>query len=84
MFRGENLDIFSDVGLYILGSYDAEHFVLIAGKESIVDIRDLVTKMNKSKAFKYFMVALVGGVRTDVSLNYMEFIASEAFGNRLR
>lgn len=84
MFRGESLDIFSDVGLYILGSYDAEHFVLISGKESIVDIRDLVTKMNKSKAFKYFMVALVGGVRTDVSLNYMEFIASEAFGNRLR
>lgn len=84
MFRGENLNIFSDVGLYILGSNDAEHFSLISGKESIVDIRDLVTKMNKSKAYKYFMVALAGGVRTDVSLNYIEFIASEAFSNRLR
>lgn len=84
IFRDESLNIFSDVGLYILGSNDAEHFTLISGKESIVDIRDLVTKMNKSKAFKYFMVALSGGVRTDVSLNYMEFIASEAFENRLR
>lgn len=84
MFRGENLDIFSDVGMYILGSNDAEHFTLISGKESIVDIRDLVTKMNKTKAFKFFMVALAGGVRTDVSINYMEFVASEAFGNRLR
>lgn len=84
MFRGENLNLFSDVGFYILGSNDAEHFALISGKESIVDIRDLVTKMNKSKPYKYFMVALVGGVRTDVSLNYMEFIASEAFANRLR
>ena len=84
LFRGESLDIFSDVGLYILGSNDAEHFTLVSGKESIVDIRDLVTKMNKSKAYKYFMVALAGGVRTDVSLNYMEFIASESFNNRLR
>lgn len=84
MFRGEDLNLFSDVGFYILGSNDAEHFALISGKESIVDIRDLVTKMNKSKPYKYFMVALVGGVRTDVSLNYMEFIASEAFANRLR
>lgn len=84
MFRGENLNLFSDVGFYILGSNDAEHFALISGKESIVDIRDLVSKMNKSKPYKYFMVALVGGVRTDVSLNYMEFIASEAFANRLR
>ena len=84
MFRGESLNIFSNVGLYILGSNDAEYFTLISGKESIVDIRDLVTKMNKSKAFKFFIVALAGGVRTDVSLNYMEFVASEAFENRLR
>lgn len=84
MFRGESLDIFSDVGFYILGSNDAEHFSLIAGKESIVDIRDLVTKMNKSKAYKYFMVALIGGVRSDVSLNYIEVIADQSYGNRLR
>lgn len=84
MFRGESLDIFSDVGFYVLGSNDTEHFFLISGKESIVDIRDLVTKMNKSKAYKYFMIALVGGVRSDVSLNYVEMIADESYGNRLR
>lgn len=84
MFRSESLDIFSDVGFYILGSNDAEHFSLVSGKESMLDIRDLVTKMNKSKAYKYFMVALVGGVRSDVSLNYIEVIADQSFDNRLR
>ena len=84
MFRGENVDIFSDVGMYILGSNDAEHFTLISKKEMMTDIRDLVTKMNKSKPYKYFMVCLVGGVRTDVSINYMEFTVDESFTNRLR
>ena len=72
------------MGLYILGSNDAEHFELISGKEAITDLRDLVTKMNKSRAYKYFSVALAGGVRTDVSLNYIEFLADTAFTNRLR
>ena len=84
MFRGDNVDIFSDVGMYILGSNDAEHFTLIAKKEMMTDIRDLVTKMNKSKPYKYFMLCLVGGVRTDVSINYMELTADESFANRLR
>ncbi len=84
LFRGEELNLFSDVGLYILGSNDAEHFELISGKEAITDLRDLVTKMNKSRAYKYFAVALAGGVRTDVSLNYIEFLADTAFTNRLR
>ena len=84
LFRGEELNLFSDVGLYILGSNDAEHFELISGKEAITDLRDLVTKMNKSRAYKYFSVALAGGVRTDVSLNYIEFLADTAFTNRLR
>lgn len=84
MYRGEGIELFSDVGFYILGSNDAEHYSLIAGKESIVDLRDLMTKMNKSKPYKYFIVALVGGVRTDVSINYLEMIADESFNNRLR
>lgn len=83
-FRNEELDIFKDVGLYILGSNDAENFELISGKEKMTDLRDLVTKMNKSKPYKFFMVALVGGVRTDVALNYMEFMVDESFNNRLR
>lgn len=84
MFRNENVDIFSDVGLYILGSNDAEHFELVSGKESINDVRDLVSKMNKSRAYKYFMIALAGGVRTDVAINYMEFLVDDAYTNRLR
>jgi len=82
--RGEDLTIFSDVGFYILGSNDAEHFNLIAGKEKMVDIRDLITKMNKSKPYKFFMVCLIGGVRTDVAINYIECMVDESFTNRLR
>lgn len=84
MFRGDSVDIFSDVGMYILGSNDCEHFNLVAKKEMMVDIRDLVTKMNKSKPYKYFMICLVGGVRTDVSINYIEMNIDESFTNRLR
>ena len=83
-FRSEGTDIFSSAGFYILGSNDAEHFTFIAGKEKIVDVRDLITKMNKTKAFKYFMFAVVGGVRTDVAINYIELIVDESFENRLR
>lgn len=84
MFRGDTVDIFSDVGMYVLASNDAEHFELVAKKEKMADIRDLVTKMNKSRPYKYFMVCLVGGVRTDVSINYIEVNVDESFTNRLR
>ena len=83
-FRGDDLTIFSDVGFYVLGSNDAEHFTLISGKEKMIDIRDLVTKMNKSKPYKYFMFCLVGGIRTDVALNFVECTVDESFTNRLR
>lgn len=83
-FREENVQIFSEAGFYILGSNDAEHFSLLAGTEKLNDIRDLITKMNKTKAYKYFMFCLVGGVRTDVAINYIEVMADEAFDNRLR
>lgn len=83
-YRGEDLTIFSDIGFYILGSEDGEHFSFLVGRESLKDIRDLVTKANKTKACKSFIVCLVGGVRSDVSINYLEMIAEEAFGNRLR
>lgn len=83
-FRGETLDVFSNIGMYILGSNDGEKWELASGREMMSDIRDLITKMNKSKAYKYFSVAFVGGVRTDVSINYIEFTVDEAFANRLR
>ena len=83
-YRGEDLTIFKDIGFYMLGSNDAEHYELVNGKESITDLRDLVTKMNKSKPYKYFMLCIVGGVRSDVSINYIEMMVDESFTNRLR
>lgn len=83
-FREENINIFSQAGFYILGSNDAEHYILLAGTEKLNDIRDLITKMNKTKAYKYFIFCLVGGVRTDVAINYIEVMADETFENRLR
>ena len=83
-YRDTEVDIFSNTGFYILGSNDAEHFAIIGGREKISDVRDLITKMNKSKAFKYFMILLAGGVRTDVSLNYFEFMVDETYTNRIR
>lgn len=83
-FREKNVEIFSEAGFYILGSNDAEHFSLISGTEKLNDIRDIITKMNKTKAYKYFMFCLVGGVRTDVAINYIEVMADETFDNRLR
>lgn len=89
--RGEHVhredipvQIFSRCGFYIFGSNDAEHFALISGREKIEDVRDLITKANKSKAYKYFVVVLAGGVRTDVSLNYIEWMAEATLENRLR
>lgn len=84
LFREENVQIFSEAGFYILGSNDAEHFTLLSGTEKLNDIRDLITKMNKTKAYKYFVFCLVGGVRTDVALNYIEVISDESYINRLR
>ena len=83
-FRDQEILAFSKCGFYILGSNDAEHFILLSGREKIEDVRDLITKMNKTKAFKYFMIALVGGIRTDVALNYIEFMVNETYTNRLR
>ena len=82
-YRGRDVEIFSQAGFYVLGSNDAEQYNLVAGREKINDVRDLVNKMNKSKAYKYFIIALVGGVRTDVSLNFVELIVDETYTSRL-
>lgn len=87
LFRDESLLLFSECGFYVLGSKDGEQWVLLVGKDGnaqVQNFRDLVMGMNKSRPFKYFMVAFIGGVRSDVAINYVEFTADEAFGNRLR
>ena len=84
LLNGNPLTMFKECGFYVLGSNDCEHYTLIAGTEKINDIRDLITKMNKTKAYKYFVFCLVGGVRTDVALNFVELVVAGAFENRLR
>ena len=79
--------LFSECGFYVLGSKDGETWSLLVGKDGnaqVQNFRNLVMGMNKSRPFKYFMIAFVGGVRSDVAINYIEFIADEAFDNRLR
>lgn len=83
-FRDQEILAFSNCGFYILGSNDAEHFVLLSGREKIEDIRDLITKMNKTKAYKYFMFCISGGVRTDIALSYIEALIDSTYENRLR
>ena len=83
-YAGEDVTIFSRAGFYVLGSKDGDHFTVLSGAENLSDIRDMITKMNKTNAYKYFMVALSGGVRTDVAFNYIELMVDEAFNNRLR
>ena len=83
-YAGEDVTIFSIAGFYVLGSKDGDHFTVLSGAENLSDIRDMITKMNKTNAYKYFMIALSGGVRTDVAFNYIELMVDEAFNNRLR
>lgn len=85
-FRDEPVTIFHEIGMYILGSNDAEHFVLLAGKElsSETNMRDIITQMNKTKPYKYFMACVCGGVRSDVSINCLDFDLDLAYENRLR
>ena len=87
LFRDESLLLFSECGFYVLGSKDAETWELLVGKDGnaqVQNFRNLVMGMNKSRPFKFFMIAFVGGVRSDVAINYVEFISDTAFDNRLR
>ena len=83
-YVANDVAIFSRAIFFILGSKDGDHFTVLAGVEKFENIRDMITKMNKTNAYKYFMVAVAGGVRTDVAFNYIEMTVDESFNNRLR
>lgn len=85
-FRDEPVTIFHEIGMYILGSNDAEHFVLLEGKElsSETNMRDIITQMNKTKPYKYFIACICGGVRSDVAINCLDIDLDLAYENRLR
>lgn len=81
---GREEDMFNGAGMYLLGSMDGMNYTLVAKKERIRDIRDMVSRFVRSRSYRYFIFACVGGVRTDVSMDFLELMASESFSNRLR
>ena len=81
---GREENIFNGAAMYLLGSMDGMNYTLVAKKERIRDIRDMVSRFVRSRSYRYFIFAFVGGVRTDVSLDFLELMVSESFSNRLR
>lgn len=81
---GREEDMFNGAAMYLLGSMDGMNYTLVAKKERIRDIRDMVSRFVRSRSYRYFIFAFVGGVRTDVSMDFLELMASESFSNRLR
>lgn len=81
---GREENIFNGAAMYLLGSMDGMNYTLVAKKERIRDIRDMVSRFVRSRSYRYFIFAFVGGVRTDVSMDFLELMASESFSNRLR
>lgn len=84
MLRGDTIGITSRSGLYLLGSMDGEQYTLLGRVERKCDVRNMVSGMIRSKAYRFYVVALAGGMRTDTSVNFAEFTIEEVFGNRLR
>lgn len=81
---GREEGMFNGTGMYLLGSVDGMNYTLVARKERIRDIRDMVSRFVRSRSYRNFIFAFVGGVRTDVSIDFLDLTASESFSNRLR
>jgi hypothetical protein len=84
LFRGEEIFIFGRAGFYVLGSNDAEHFEVIGGKDNFLETRDIISNMNRSKAYKYFIFCLAGTIKTTSFINILELLVDTSFTNRLR
>lgn len=55
-FRDQEILAFSKCGFYILGSNDAEHFILLSGREKIEDVRDLIINKSNLSKIVYIMI----------------------------
>lgn len=77
------------LGFYIMGSLDGEIYNLVGIKE-VVDERDvrrcvdLVTRMKRSKSYKYFAFAITGNLQVKSSINYVGVTFDDSMTNRLR
>ena len=77
------------LGVYIMGSLDGQKFDLVSLKEIVSedDVRhciDLVTKMKRSKSYKYFSFAITGNLQVKSNINYVGFNIDDSMINRLR
>lgn len=77
------------LGVYIMGSLDGQKFDLVSLKEIVSedDVRhciDLVTKMKRSKSYKYFSFAITGNLQVKSNINYVGFNIDDSMTNRLR
>ena len=76
-------------GFYLMGSLDGEVYNLIGLKEIITEDTakhcvDLVTKMKRSRSYKYFSFAITGGLKVKSSINYVGVTFDDSMTNRLR
>jgi hypothetical protein len=84
LLRDDTIGVASRSGLYLLGSMDGEKYTLLGRVERNCDVRNMISGMIRSHAYRFYVVALAGSLRTDTSINYAELTIEEAFGNRLR
>lgn len=82
--KGLPIVSFGRLDVIILGSQDGERYTAITGKRNIEHLRDAVMSLNRTQAYRYFCLAVVGGVRTDISINYFEADIDKTFNNRIR
>ena len=82
--KGIPIISFGRLDVIILGSQDGERYTAITGKRNIEHLRDAVMGLNRTQAYRYFCLAIVGGVRTDISINYLEADIVKTFNNRVR
>lgn len=81
-------------GFYVLGSVDGVKWELVGGREAkdgvraaeptYMVIRDLVTRFNVSRSYRFISFAFVGNVRNDAKLLMCEATTTEAWSNRVR
>lgn len=84
-----DLYVNSVAGFYLLGSLDGTKYNLVALKE-IVDIdsvkrcSDLITKMKRSKSYKYFAFAIIGNLKVRTCINHVGVTFDDSMTNRIR
>lgn len=83
-YKNKIVESIAGLEFYVLASQDGIIWKPISGKVNISELRDVVIGLNRSHAYRFYSFALVGLVRSDTKINYLESIISRVFNNRLR